>query len=167
MWANYHLTSSSQACMLQLFRAYHSESIFDQVYRYLPHLLITRVTKAHPCSYQKITPTRWSATSHLKSVNACLQDTQHSPSSLSIMFGLEWSIKPYTKANNTPSNRNIYFQVQQSLSAYFNVITSSPLFHEFTHPGVASALCSTLETTPYFFMSLLLLVLKVQVALLL
>jgi hypothetical protein len=29
---------------------------------------------------------------------------------------------------------------------YFNVITSSPLFQESTHPGVASALCSTLGT---------------------
>jgi len=83
------------------------------------------------------------------------------------MIGLEWSIKPYTKAYNNPSNRNIYFQVQQLLSEYFNVITSSPLFHEFIHLGVASALCSTLETMPYFFMSLLLLVLRVQVALLL
>ena len=48
---------------------------------------------------------------------------------------------------------------------YFNVITSSPLFQESTHPGVASALCSTLGTTPYFSVSLSLLVLRVQVAL--
>jgi hypothetical protein len=48
---------------------------------------------------------------------------------------------------------------------YFNVITSSPLFKESTHPGVASALCSTLGTTPYFSMSLSLLVVRVQVAL--
>ena len=48
---------------------------------------------------------------------------------------------------------------------YFNVITSSPLFQEFTHPGVAPALCSTLGTTPYFSVSLSLLVVRVQVAL--
>jgi hypothetical protein len=48
---------------------------------------------------------------------------------------------------------------------YFNVITSSPLFQEFTHPGVASAFCSSLGTTPYFSVSLLLLVSRVQVAL--
>jgi len=48
---------------------------------------------------------------------------------------------------------------------YFNVITSSPLFQESTHPGVAPALCSTLGTTPYFSVSLSLLVVRVQVAL--
>jgi len=48
---------------------------------------------------------------------------------------------------------------------YFNVITSSPLFQESTHPGVASALCSSLGTTPYFSVSLPLLVSRVQVAL--
>ena len=36
---------------------------------------------------------------------------------------------------------------------YFKVITSSPLFQESTHPGVASALCSTLGTTPYISVS--------------
>jgi len=66
--------------------------------------------------------------------------------------------KPHIKAYNTPSNGNIYFRVRQSLSEYFNVITSSPLFQESTHPGVASALCSTLGTTPYFSVSLSLLV---------
>jgi len=45
------------------------------------------------------------------------------------------------------------------------MITSSPLFQESTHLGVASALCSTLGTTPYFSVSLSLLVLRVQVAL--
>jgi len=39
---------------------------------HLPHLSITRVTKAHIFSHKRITTTRWSATSHLKSVNACL-----------------------------------------------------------------------------------------------
>jgi hypothetical protein len=48
---------------------------------------------------------------------------------------------------------------------YFNVITSSPLFQESTHPGVAPALCSILGTTPYFSVSLSLLVVRVQVAL--
>jgi hypothetical protein len=48
---------------------------------------------------------------------------------------------------------------------YFNVITSSPLFQESTHSGVASALYSSLGTTPYFSVSFPLLVSKVQVAL--
>ena len=103
MWGNCPLTSSAQACILQLFQAYHSKSVFSQVYRYLPHLSITRVTKAQLFSHQRITTTRWSATSHLKSVNACLW-TQHSPSSVSTMLGPEWFIKPHTKAYNTPSN---------------------------------------------------------------
>jgi len=165
MWGNCPLASSAHACILQLFQAYHSESVFGQVYRYLPHLSITRVTKAHFFSHKMITTTRWSATSHLKSVNACLWDTLHSPSNVLTMLGPEWFIKLHTKAYNTPSNGNFHFQVQQSLSEYLNMITSSPLFQESTHPGVASALCSTLGTTPYFSVSLLLLVLRVQVAL--
>jgi hypothetical protein len=32
MWGNCPLASSAQACILQLFQAYHSESIFGQVY---------------------------------------------------------------------------------------------------------------------------------------
>jgi len=71
---NYPLASSAPACILQLFQAYHSESIFGQVYRYLPNFSITRVTKAHLFSHKKITTTRWSITSHLKSVNTCLWD---------------------------------------------------------------------------------------------
>jgi hypothetical protein len=110
MWGNYLLASSTYACILQLFQAYHSESIFGQVYRYLPYLSITKVIKAHLLSHKRITLTRWSVTSHLKSVNACLWDTQHSSSSISTMLGPEWFIKAY----NTPSNE--YFQVQQSLS---------------------------------------------------
>ena len=89
--------------------------------------------------------------------------TQHSHSSVSTMLGPEWFFKPYTKAYNTPSNK--YSQVRQSLSEYLNVITSSPLFQESTHPGVAPALCSTLGTTPYFSVSISLLVVRVQVAL--
>ena len=72
---NFPLASLAQAFILQLFQAYHSESIFGQVYRYLPNLSITRVTKAHLSSHQMITLTRWSPTSHLKSVNACLWNT--------------------------------------------------------------------------------------------
>jgi hypothetical protein len=121
------LASPTHACILQLFQAYHSESIFGQVYWYSPNLSITRVTKAHIFSHKRITTTRWSVTSHLKSVNACLWDTQHSPSSLSCMLIPEWFIKPHIKAYNTPSNGNIYFRVWQSLSEYFNVITSSPV----------------------------------------
>jgi hypothetical protein len=79
------------------------------------------------------------------------------------MLGPEWFFKPYTKAYNTPSNE--YSQVRQSLSKYLNMITSSPLFQESTHPGVAPALCSILGTTPYFSVSLSLLVVRVQVAL--
>ena len=124
---NCPLASSAQACILQLFQVYYSESVFGQVYRYSPNLSITRVTKTHPCSQQRITSTRWSPASHLKSVNACLWDTQHSPSSLSCMLVPEWFIKPHIKAYNTPSNGNIYFRVRQSLSKYFNVITSSPV----------------------------------------
>jgi len=69
---NYHFASSAHACILQLFQAYHSESVFGQVYRYLPNLSITRVTQAPLCSLQRITSTKWFVTSHLKSVNACL-----------------------------------------------------------------------------------------------
>ena len=72
---NCPLAPSAQACILQLFQAYHSESVCDQVYRYSPNLSITRVTKAHLFSHKRITATRWSHTSHLKSVNACLWDT--------------------------------------------------------------------------------------------
>jgi len=68
---NCPLASSTHACILQLFQAYHSKSIFDQVYRYLPNLSIT---KAHLFSHKRITTIKWSATSHLKSVNACLWD---------------------------------------------------------------------------------------------
>jgi len=75
MWGNCPLASSTQACILQLFQAYHSESVCGQVYRYSPHLSISRVTKAHLFSHKRITTTRWSTTSHLKSVNACLSDT--------------------------------------------------------------------------------------------
>jgi hypothetical protein len=91
--------------------------------------------------------------------------TQHPPSSVLTMLDPEWFFKPHTKAYNTPSNGNFYFQVQQSLSEYLNMITSSPLFQESTHLGVAPALCSTLGTTPYFSVSLPLLVSRVQVAL--
>jgi hypothetical protein len=73
MWEICPLASSAHV-FLQLFQAYHSENIFGQVYRYLPNLSITRVTKAHLFSHKRITTIRWSVTSHLKSVNACLWD---------------------------------------------------------------------------------------------
>jgi hypothetical protein len=71
---NCPLASSAQTCILQLFQADHSNSICGQVYSYSPNLSITRVTKAHLFSHKRITTTRWFATSHLKSVNACLWD---------------------------------------------------------------------------------------------
>jgi len=60
-----------------------------------------------------------------------------------------------------PLNKNFYSQMRQLLSEYLNIITSSPLFQEPTHPGVAPAFCSTLGTMPYFSVSLLLLVLRI------
>jgi len=101
---------------------------------------------------------------HIWRVLTLFSGIQHSPSSVLTMLGPEWFIKPHIKAYNTPSNGNFYFQVRQSLSEYLNMITSSPFFQDSTHPGVASALCSTLGTTPYFSMNLSLLILRVQVA---
>jgi hypothetical protein len=98
---------------------------------------------------------------HIWRVLTLVSGTQHSPSSVSTMLGPEWFIKPYTKAYNTPLNKNFYSQVRQLLSEYLNMITSSPLFQEPTHPGVAFALCSTLGTMPYFSVSFLLLVSRV------
>ena len=69
---NCPLASSVEACILQLFQAFDSESICGQVYRYSPNLSITRVTQASLCSLQRLTSTRWFVTSHLKSVNAYL-----------------------------------------------------------------------------------------------
>ena len=114
---NCPLASSAQACLLQLFQAYHSESVFNTTF-----------------PFERI--------NHARSgmiFQALHQGLQH------------------------PLKR--IFQVRQSLSEYLNMITSSPLFQESTHPGVASALCSTLGTTPYFSVSLSLLVVRVQVAL--
>jgi len=119
-----------------------------------------RVTQAPLCSLQMITSTRWFVTSHLKSVNTCL-----------------WNNIPFKHINHAWPEM-IYQALHQGLQhplkriftsatviEYFNVITSSPLFQESTHPGVASALCSSLGTTPYFSVSLPLLVSRVQVAL--
>jgi len=158
---NCPLASSAQTCILQLFQAYHSKSVCGKVYRYSPNLSIIRVTKAHIFSHKRITTTRWSATSHLKSVNACLSNTTF----------------PFERINHARSGM-IHQALHQGLQhhlkwifpsatviEYFNVITSSPLFQESTHPGVAPALCSTLGTTPYFSVSLSLLVVRVQVAL--
>jgi hypothetical protein len=49
---NCPLASSAHA-FLQLFQVYHSKNIFGQVYRYLPNLSITRVTKAHFFSHKR------------------------------------------------------------------------------------------------------------------
>jgi hypothetical protein len=158
---NCPLASSAHACILQLFQAYHSKSVFSQVYRYLPNLSITKVTKAHLFSHKRITTTRWSPTSYLKNVNACLWDTtflferiNHARSGMFFQAshqGLQHPLK--------------WIFPSATVIEYFNVITSSPLFQESTHLGVASALCSTLGTMPYFSMSLSLLALRVQVAL--
>jgi hypothetical protein len=98
----------------------------------------------------------------IRRVLTLISETLHSPSSISAMLGPEWFIKPYIKAYNTPSTQIF---PSATVIEYFNVITSSPLFQESTHPRVASALCSTLGTTPYFFVSLPLSVSRVQVAL--
>jgi len=102
---------------------------------------------------------------HIWRVLMLVSRTQHSPSSLSTVLDTEWFIKPHITDYNTPSNGNIYFQVWQSLFEYLNMITSSLLFQESTHVRVTSTLCSTLETTSYFSMSLSLLILRIQVAL--
>ena len=111
-------------------------------------------TKAHLFSHKRITTTRWSPTSYLKNVNVCLWDTtflfEHINHARSGMFfqashqGLQHPLK--------------WIFPSATIIEYFNVITSSPLFQESTHPGVASALCSTLGTTSYFSVSLPLLV---------
>jgi len=76
---------------------------------------------------------------HIWRVLTLVSGTQYSPSSVSTMLGSELFIKPHIKAYNTPSNRNFYFQVRQSLSEYLNMITSSPLFQESTLPRVYSS----------------------------
>ena len=135
---NCPLASSAQACIMQLFQAYHFESVCGRVYRYSSNLSFIRVTKAHLFSHKRITTTRWPATSHLKSVNACLWDTLHSPSSVSTMLGPEWFFKPYTKAYNTPLNE--YSQVRQSLSismwSQAHHFSKSLLILEFCLPSV-------------------------------
>ena len=127
----------------------------------LPIFSITRVTQAPLCSLQRITSTRWSHTSHLKSVNAYLWEHN---------IPLR-AYQPCSVRNDSPSLTPRLTAPPQTdipsatVTEYFNVIISSPLFQESTHPGVASALCSTLGTTPYFSVSLSLLVVRVQVAL--
>ena len=157
---NCPLAFSTQSCILQLFQAYHSESVCGQVYRYSPNLSITRVTQAPICSLQRITSTRWFVTSYMKSVNAYLQDTTF----------------PFERINHARFGM-IYQASHQGLQhplkrifpsatviEYINLITSSTLFQESTHLGVASVLCSSLGTTTYFSMSLPLLVSRVRVA---
>jgi hypothetical protein len=65
-----HRLASCSSSKLTILRASSAKFTW-----YLPNLTITRVTKAHLFSHKRITTTRWSATSHLKSVNACLWDT--------------------------------------------------------------------------------------------
>jgi hypothetical protein len=102
---------------------------------------------------------------HIWRVLTLVSGTQHSPSSVSTMLSPEWIFEASHQGLQPPSKGNVHFQMRQSLSEYLNMITSSPIFQESTHPGVASALCSTLGTTPYFSVSLSLLVLRVQIAL--
>jgi len=135
MWGNCPLASSTQACMLQFFQAYHSESVSGQVYRYLSHLSITRVTKAHLFSHTKGSLQPDGLPLHIWRVLTLVSGTQHSTLSVSTMLGLEWFIKPHIKAYNTPSNENFHFQVRQSLSEYLNMITSS-LIPELCLPSV-------------------------------
>ena len=110
---NCPLASSAQSCILQLFQAYHSESICGQVYRYSPNLSITRVTKAHLFSHKRITTTRWSATSHLKSVNARLWD--NIPLRAYQPCSVRNDLSSLTSRLTTPPQTE-YSQVRQSLS---------------------------------------------------
>ena len=159
MWGNCPLASSAQACILQLFQAYHSESVSGQVYRYFSHLSITRVTKTHLFSHKKITTTRWSVTSHLKSVDACLWDTTF----------------PFEHINHARSgmiHQVLHQGLQHPLKQKFPfpsatvIIWVSQYDHELTTlPRVYSSrscvLCFSLGTTPYFSISLSLLVSRV------
>jgi hypothetical protein len=113
---NCPLASSAQACILQVFQAYHSESVFNTTF-----------------PFERINHAR----------SGMIFQALHQ--------GLQHPLKRIF-----PS---------ATVIEYFNVIISSPLFQESTHPGVVLALCSTLGTTPYFSVSLSLLVVRVQVAL--
>jgi len=64
-----HRLASCSSSKLTILRASSAKFTW-----YLPHLSITRVTKAHIFSHKRITTTRWFATPHLKSVNTCLWD---------------------------------------------------------------------------------------------
>jgi len=113
---NCPLTFSAQACILQVFQAYHSESVFNTTFPF-----------------------------------ECINHARSEMIFQALHQGLQHPLKRIF-----PS---------ATVIEYFNVIISSPLFQESTHPGVVPALCSTLGTTPYFSVSLSLLVVKVQVAL--
>jgi hypothetical protein len=111
MWGNCPLASLAQACNSQLFQAYHSESVFGQVYRYLPHLSITRVTKAHLFSHKKDHFNQMVC--HITSEECYrLSLEQHSPSNVSTMLGPEWFIKPHTKAYNISEEDDHFTQTQ-------------------------------------------------------
>jgi hypothetical protein len=62
-----HKLASCNSSKLTILRASSAKFTW-----YLPHFSITRVTKAHLFSHKRITSTRWSPTSHLKSVNVYL-----------------------------------------------------------------------------------------------
>jgi hypothetical protein len=109
---NCPIASSAHACILQLFQAYHSESVFGQVSRYLPNLSITESPK-HPFAHSKGSLQLDGLSNLIWRVLTLVSRTTF-PSSISTMLGPEWFIKLYTKAYNTPSNG--YSQVRQSLS---------------------------------------------------
>jgi len=121
---------------------------------YLPYLSITRVTKAHLFSHKRITTTRWSTTSHLKSVIACLWD--NIPLRAYQPCSVRNESSSLTPRYTTPPQTEIF--ISKCDNHYLSI------FKESTHPGVMPALCSTQGTTPYFFVSLSLLVSRVQVA---
>jgi hypothetical protein len=150
------LASSAHACILQLFQAYYSENIFGQVYRYLPNLSITRVIKAHLFSHKRITTIRWSVTSHLKSVNACLWDNIPLQAYHPCSF---WNdLSSLTSRLTTPLQTEIYiskcdshrvFQCDHEITTLPRVYSSRscvcPLFHSRNHalllresPGLSS-----------------------------
>jgi len=143
---NCPLASSAHACILQLFQAYHSESVCDQVYRYSPNLSITRVTKAPLCSLQRITSTRWSPTSHLKSVNAYLWDItfpferiNHARSGMIFQASHQGLQHPLKRKFLFPSAIVIIwvFQYDHELTTFPRVYSSRscvcPLFHSRKH----------------------------------
>jgi hypothetical protein len=104
-----------------------------------------------------LTSTIWSTTSHLKSVNVCLWSTITLPFERINHARSRMIYQALHRGLQHPLKQKFLFP-SATVIEYFNVITSSLLFQKSTHPGVASVLCSTLGITPYFSMSLSLLV---------